>query len=222
MAEIATITAQPRDPAKNKGTGTRVARKLRAQGRIPAIVYGHKQEPLPITLSRDDAWLLIKKAAHLANIQIDGNIESVLIRDLQWDHLGKEILHLDFSRVSADERIDTVVKLTAHGHSPGQAAGGILELLMHELRINCRAGAIPDEVRVEISHLELNQGIHVKEIALPEGVTARDDGDKLVLHVTSRTTAAVATTPAEVAPAAAEPEVIGKKEKEDKEKDKEK
>ncbi len=221
MAEIATISVLPRDPQKNQGTGSRVARKLRAQGRVPAIVYGHKQDPLPISLSRDDAWLLLKKAGHLANLQIGDVNETVLIRDLQWDHLGKEILHFDFSRVSADERIDTVVKLATFGHAPGLAAGGILELLMHELRINCRAGAIPDEVRVDISHLALNQGIHVRELVLPDGVTARDDADKLVLHVTSRTTSAV-TPSAEGAATSAEPELIGKKEKEEKDKEKEK
>lgn len=220
MSESVTIEAIARDPAKNQGTGSRVARRLRAQGRVPAIVYGHKQTPQPVSITREAVTLLLKKASHLATLRIGGDAETVLVKDLQWDHLGKEVLHIDFSRVSADERIETTVKLHPVGHAPGQAAGGILEVLMHELRVTCRAGAIPDEVRVEIGGLELDQGIHVRDLTLPEGVQAADDKDKLVLHVTSRATQAVAPTTEAGGPS--EPEVIGKKEKEEKEKDKEK
>ncbi|MFO0958045.1 MAG: 50S ribosomal protein L25 [Isosphaeraceae bacterium] len=220
MAESVTIEAVPRDPAKNAGTGSRVSRRLRAQGRVPAIVYGHKQTPQPISVSREAVALLLKKASHLATLRIEGGSETVLVKDLQWDHLGKEILHVDFSRVSADERIETTVKLVATGQAPGQAAGGILEVLMHDLRVTCRAGAIPDEVRVDIGNLGVDEGIHVRDLSLPEGVESRDDKDKLVLHVTSRATQAIATTGEVAGPN--EPEVIGKKEKEEKEKDKEK
>src|SRR3954468_24295052 len=103
MADAVTIKVEARDPQKNKGTGSRVARRLRGQGRIPAIIYGHKQTPVPITLARDDVWQMIKNSSHLAELKIDGATEMVLVRDVQWDHLGKEVLHLDFSRVSADE-----------------------------------------------------------------------------------------------------------------------
>lgn len=218
MSESVTIDAVPRDPAKNKGTGSRVARRLRAEGRVPAIVYGHKQTPQPVSITREAVALLIKKASHLATLRIGDGTETVLIKDLQWDHLGKDVLHVDFSRVSADERIETTVKLHPVGHAAGQAAGGILEVLMHDLRVTCRAGAIPDEIRVDIANLGLDQGIHVRDLALPEGVEAGDDADKLVLHVTSRATQAVVTTGEPAGPN--EPEVIGKKEKEEKEKDK--
>lgn len=220
MAETVILEAQARDPKKNQGTGSRVARKLRAQGRIPGIVYGHKQTPQPVSVARDDVWMLLKKATHLATLKIGGATETVLVRELQWDHLGKEIIHLDFSRVSADESIDTVVRLTTHGQPAGVAAGGVLEILIHDLKITCRANAIPDEIKIEIGEVGLDEGIHVRDLQLPDGVTARTDADKLVLHVTSRT-AATAPTP-EVAAGPSEPEVIGKKEKEEKEKEKDK
>lgn len=218
MAESVTIEAQTRDPAKNKGTGTRASQKLRAEGRIPAIVYGHKQDPMPISVARDDVWLLLKKATHLANLKVNGNTESVLVRDLQWDHLGNEILHVDFARVNPDETIDTVVKLVTTGTAKGTTEGGILEFLHHELKVSCRAGAIPDEIRIPIADLGIDQGIHVRDLKLPEGVTAKADADLLLLHITSRTTAADTTEEG----SSNEPEVIGKKEKEEKEKDKEK
>src|SRR5262249_43106792 len=86
MADAVTLQVEARDPQKNKGTGTRVARRLRKQGRIPAIVYGHKREPVPISLTRDDVWDLIKRQTHLAQLKIGDATEMVLVREVQWDH----------------------------------------------------------------------------------------------------------------------------------------
>jgi large subunit ribosomal protein L25 len=215
MADAVTIQVEARDPAKNKGTGSRASRKLRASGRIPAIVYGHKQAPQPITITRDAVWEMIKKRTHLAQLQIDGASEIVLVRDIQWDHLGKEILHLDFARVSADESIETEVRLALHGTAPGVAEGGILEQPIHSIEVTCRANAIPDSIRVEIGDLHLGKAIHVRELALPEGVTANADGDLVVVHVVNRA-AAEEAEPAEGG--SAEPELIGRK-AEDKDKE---
>src|SRR4029079_9022633 len=119
MAEALKIRVEPRDPAKNKGTGTRVARRLRKEGKVPAGIYGHKQAVVPITLSRDDVWRMIKAASHLADLDLGSTTETVLIRDVQWDHMGKEILHLDFARVSAEEEIETEVNVELRGVAPG-------------------------------------------------------------------------------------------------------
>ena len=219
MAEAVTIEAEARDPEKNKGTGTRVARRLRAAGKIPGIVYGHKQAPTPVALTRDDVWRIIKHPGHLAQLKVAGASETVLIRDVQWDHLGQEIIHLDFARVSADETIETDVTLVPHGTPIGVSEGGRLELLAHSLAIKCLAIAIPDVIRMEVGELHLNQGVHVRDLKLPEGVTAAADPDLLLAHVTSRAPAAVEPVAGE--PSASEPEVIGRK-AEDKDKDKEK
>ena len=214
MAEAVTIQAEARDPQKNKGTGSRVARRLRKQGRIPAIIYGHKQAPAPISLTRDDVWAMIKKATHLAQLKVGDATEMVLVRDLQWDHLGKEILHVDFARVSADESIHTQVALEFHGTAPGIAEGGVLEQLVRSLEVTCRATAIPDHIRVELGELTLGHGIHVRDLKLPEGVTAAADGDLLLVHVVAPT---VEDEPEDGK--AGEPEVIGRK-AEDKDADK--
>lgn len=214
MADAVKIQVEARDPAKNKGTGSRVSRKLRAQGRIPAIIYGHKQAPVPVSIPRDTVWEMIKRSTHLAELSFNGTTETVLVRDVQWDHLGREIIHLDFARVSADESIETEVRLDVRGVAPGTAGGGTLEVLHHELKVVCRANAIPDAIRVDVSHLQLDQGVHVKDLTLPEGVTVHADPDLLLLHVVAR-----AATP-EPAPgegeAATQPEVI-KPERKDKE-----
>src|SRR5271156_5280260 len=183
MADVAKIRVETRDPAKNKGTGSRVSRRLRAKGRIPAVVYGHKKAVVPITLGRDDVWRMIKTPGHLADLDVAGSTETVLIRDVQWDHLGKEILHLDFSRVSAEEVIETEVPVELRGQAAGIANGGILEHLVHSLSINCRAGAIPDSIKIDVSQLQVDQGIHVRDLILPPDVTANADPDVLLVHV---------------------------------------
>lgn len=219
MAEAVTIAVEARDPAKNKGTGSRVSRKLRAQGKIPAIVYGHKKTAQPITIGRDDVWQMIKKSTHLAQLQIGGvGTEMVVVRDIQWDHLGKEIIHLDFARVSADESIATEVKLELHGTAPGISEGGVLDLLIHSLEVQCRANAIPDVIRVEVSDLHLDQAIHIRDLKLPEGVTTDADPDLTVAHVTAPRANVEPTAPGATS---VEPEVIGRK-AEDKDKKEEK
>jgi large subunit ribosomal protein L25 len=214
MADAVKIQAEARDPAKNKGTGSRVSRRLRKRGRIPAIIYGHKQTPVPISLTRESVWEMIKKSTHLAELNLGATTETVLVRDIQWDHLGKEILHLDFARVSIDETIDTDVRLEVRGLAPGVHEGGTLELLVHELRVTCHANTIPDSIKVDVSALKIGDAIHVKDLALPEGVTSHADPDTLLIHVVSRNPEAETATGAD---AVIQPEVIKpeRKEKED-------
>jgi large subunit ribosomal protein L25 len=215
MAQVLKIRVEPRDPAKNKGTGTRVSRRLRSKGQIPAVIYGHKLAVVPITLSRDDVWSMIKAASHLAELDLGEKTETVLIRDVQWDHLGKEILHLDFARVDVSELIETEVNIELKGTAPGVAEGGILEQLVHSLRVKCPAGSIPDSIKVDISHLNIDDGVHVRDLSLPEGLTVDTDADTLIVHVVVRGAAAEPTEAA--AEAVTQPEVI-KPERKEKEK----
>ena len=211
MADAVKIQVETRDPAKNKGTGSRAAQRLRKRGQIPAIIYGHKQAPVPIAVARETVWEMIKKSTHLAELSFGGATETVLVRDVQWDHLGKEIIHLDFARVSADESIETEVRIDVKGTAAGIAEGGVLEVLVHELRVTCRANAIPDAIRIDVSHLGLDQAIHVKDLTLPEGVVVDADADLLLIHVVSRAPEAAEPAPAE---GATQPEVIKPERKE--------
>jgi large subunit ribosomal protein L25 len=216
MAEALKIKVESRDPEKNKGTGTRVARRLRQQGRIPAVIYGHKQAVVPISLSKDDVWHMIKAASHLAELDLGGTTETVLVRDVQWDHLGKAILHLDFARVSAEELIETDVNLELKGQAAGIAEGGILEQLFHTIRVKCPAGAIPNVIKVDISHVKIDEGIHARDLTLPPGVTIEVDPELLLLHVVVRGAATEETEPG--AESLSQPEVI-KPERKEKEKE---
>ena len=216
MSDAVRIRVEPRDAQKNKGTGTRVARRLRKSGRIPAVIYGHKQAVVPVTLGHDDVLRMVKTPGHLAELDLGGATETVLIRDVQWDHLGKEILHLDFARVSAEEIIETEVPLEFRGHAAGIAAGGIVEHVVHSLPIKCRAGAIPDAIKVDVSDLQVDQGVHVRDLTLPPDVTVDADPDLLLVHVVTR---AAEPEPTEALDeTATQPEVI-KPERKEKEKE---
>lgn len=213
MADAVKIRVELRDSAKNKGTGTKFARKMRKQGRIPAIIYGHKQANIPISLARDSVWEMIKKKTHLAELEIEGSAsETVLVRDIQWDHLGKEIIHLDFARVSASDSIETEVPVELRGTAPGLAEGGILEQLIHDIVVICRADAIPNSIKVDISDLHLNKAIHIKELKLPEGLTVKGDPDSLVVHMTTKVAEVVAESAEGIQPEVIKPE---RKEKEE-------
>ena len=114
---------------------------------------------MPITLARDDVWEMIKKSTHLAELNLGGTTEMVLVRDVQWDHLGKEIIHLDFARVSADESIETEVRLDAPRHRRrASPRGACSSSWSTRSTVTCRANAIPDSIRVDVSHLHLNAG----------------------------------------------------------------
>jgi large subunit ribosomal protein L25 len=222
MSEVLTIAIELRDPQKNKGTGSRVARRLRASGRVPAIIYGHKQTPQPISLHRDDVLRMLKVGGHVAQLQHGDGTEMVLVRDVQWDYLGKEIIHLDFARVSAEEEVETEIALDFHGTPVGLSQGGNLEVILHAVEVVCRATSIPDSLRVDVSGLGVDQGLHVRDLKLPEGVRATSDPDLLLVHVVSRSPVADTTTPEGAS--SNEPEVIGRKadDKDDDDKDKKK
>ncbi len=218
MSDAVKIRVEPRDPEKNKGTGSRVARRMRRKGQIPGVIYGHKLAVVPIRLSRDDVLRMIKTPGRLADLDVNGTAETVLIRDVQWDHFGKEILHLDFTRVSAEEIIETEVSLEIRGVPAGIAAGGILEHLVHTLKITCKAGAIPESIKMDVSHLQVDEGVHVRDLVLPPDVVVRADSDLLLAHVIVRAVVEEEKPEAEAVEAVAQPEVI-KPERKEKEKE---
>jgi large subunit ribosomal protein L25 len=205
MAETVSLVATSRNES-----GSQATRKLRRKGLVPAVLYGHKEATVHLSLNLDEFTKALRHGARVVDLKTEGGKdEKALIRDLQWDHLGKSLLHVDFARVSLDERIHVTVRLELRGTAPGVNSGGVLDQPLHELEIECLAISIPETIRVNIGELQLGGIIHVKDLTLPEGVTAKEDPDAIVVHV---------TTPAEEAEpgsipeggGSAEPEVIGK------------
>jgi large subunit ribosomal protein L25 len=207
MAETLTLKTEPRT-----GQGSRDSARLRESGRVPAIVYGHKQDPASITVSHDELAAALRHHARTLELQVGGKSETVLIQEIQHDHLGTGLMHVDFRRVSKDERVRTTVEIELRGTAPGATGGGVLDQPLHKIHVECPATAIPESIRVKIDSLLLGQAIHVKELELPPGVKALDDPDLVVVQVKVQHVPVVEPT---VAPpgegAAAEPEVITKK-----------
>jgi large subunit ribosomal protein L25 len=211
MAESVVLTTK-----KREGRGSQIAKRLRKQGMVPAVLYGHKEATISISLVRDDLQKAIRHGARVVDLQGHGDLEKALIRDIQWDHLGHDILHVDFERVAADERITVPVPLEIRGTAAGAAGGGLLSQPLHNLLVECPAISVPPSIRVNISELQIGSVIKVRDLNLPEGVKAVTDPDAIVVQLTAPVVEAEAPVAA-AAPVAesGEPEVIGRQKAEE-------
>ncbi len=188
--------------------GSRANKRLRDAGFVPGVIYGHKEAVVPVTLPKRELAHHLSRGAHLFDLAIDGKSEKVLVKDVQYDHLGSDVIHVDFSRVSLDERVKVTVPLELKGTPKGEADGGVLTQVIAELEVECLVTDIPDVIRHNISEMALNDVLHIRDLKLPEGVKVLQDGEFIVATVKEVLEAA----PAEAAEAgSAEPEVIGRK-----------
>jgi large subunit ribosomal protein L25 len=205
MAETVVLATKPRTDY-----GSRAAKRLREkEKRVPAVIYGHKQATLAVSVPLEDVERAIRSGSHVVDIQADGGTEKALIQEVQWDYLGKDVLHVDFLRVSEDERVTVPVKIELRGIAPGTGGGGgVLDQPLHTLTVECPAIRIPDSIRVNIGALQLGGAIHVRDLTLPPDVKVLDDPDAIVVHVTSKAMEPEAAPP--VVATGAEPEVIGR------------
>ncbi len=194
---------------KREGRGTRTARKLRTEGHVPGVVYGHKEETVSVSVAADALMSAVRHGARVVDLRSDGGLQKAQIAELQWDHLGMELLHVDFRRVAADERIHVNVRIEIKGIAPGVTAGGALDQPIHSLNVECAADSVPESIRVNVNELQLGAAIHVRDLHLPPGVKALADPDAIVVHVTAPQAAPEA--PAVPGTEQAEPEVIGRK-----------
>jgi large subunit ribosomal protein L25 len=201
--------------SKRTGIGRSAVRKIKAQGAVPAVIYGGKQQPEPVQVSRRDISLVLSHASGeniLVELAIDGESGSrlALVQEVQHSPVGGDILHVDFHAVSMDELIEADVPLEPTGTPEGvKTFGGLLEQSLRSLEIECLPKDLPDVITVDVSHLNIGDSIHVKEIPLPEGVTTHISLELTVFSVVAPT---VEEEPvAAEGEAAAGPEVITEK-----------
>ena len=208
--EIPTIHADARTTL-----GSRPTAKLRTTGQLPAVIYGHKQDPVHVSLNRGEITGLLHHNAHVIEVEVDSKKEPCLIKDVQWDHLGSELIHVDLARVDLTERVTVEIELELVGEAVGlKESGTILEHHLNQIEVKCLASDIPEQVRMDISELNVGQSLTVSDLVLPEGVEATQAADTLIaaIHVV---TEAEETEEGEATPGAGEPEVIGKADKPD-------
>jgi large subunit ribosomal protein L25 len=198
-SQSATVTAEPRPEL-----GSRANKRLRDSGKLPGVIYGHKQAVVPITLPKKEVVKHLDKGAHLFSLSVNGAAENVLVKDVQYDHLGIEVIHVDFARVDLTERVEVTVPLELKGDPKGEADGGVLTQVVSELEIECVVTDIPDAIRHNISDMGLDSVLHLRDLTLPAGAKALQDPELILATV--RELAEEEATEAE----AAEPEVIGK------------
>ena len=199
--------------------GKGVARKLRSEGRIPAVVYGHGREPQPLSInSRELDRLLdhIAAEATVIDLDIDGKPARTLIREIQRHPFKRQILHVDFQELVAGEKISVRLPIILVGVPDGvRLDGGILDQTMRELEVEVDPSNIPNHVDIDVTKLTIGSSIHVRDITLPEGVEVLDDGDASVCVVSAPRAAVEAVVAEETEAVAAEPEVIRAKKPEE-------
>ena len=201
MIEALSLQAEPR-----KRIGSKAAAAVRRAGRTPAIVYGHKQEPVAISLDTHDLVEGLHHGHRLLDVSLDGNAEKMIIKDLQYDHLGRTILHADLMRVDVTERIEVEVPLELKGVPKGTQEGGVLEAHLDHLDVECLAIDIPELVIVSVKDLDVGQSIYARDVKLPDGVKLMTLPDTIV--TTCRVLAEVKTTEQIEAETPVAPEVI--------------
>lgn len=200
---------------KRSSRGSAPARKLRQQGRVPGVLYGHGEENVSLTVDWKELDAVLKHSGHV--VQLTGAIsESALIKDLQWDHVNQSCLHVDFARVSADELVEVGLEIVLKGTAKGASEGGVVNHIVHEVAIKCPANRIPERLELNLTSLDLNGSLRAKDLVLPDGAS---------LAVSPEMTLATCNLPVVIAEpvvagpgvvSTAEPSVIekGKKDKE--------
>jgi large subunit ribosomal protein L25 len=210
----ASLSAKPRT---DKGKGA--ARKLRASGEVPGVIYGHGREPQPLTVNQREFDRLAERVritSTVIELALDGKTARTLIRELQRDPMKRTVLHIDFQELVAGEKIVVSVPLYFVGTAEGvKADGGILEEVMHSVEVRVDPSNIPDHIDVDVTPLTIGHSLHISDLKLPPGVEVTDDPEQTVVVVSApraeEEPAPVAAEGVLAAPeAAAEPELIRK------------
>jgi large subunit ribosomal protein L25 len=209
MAENARLKATPRTE-----TGKGAMRRLRREGRIPAVVYGRGEETRSLSLDAHEFEMLVKNHA-LDTTLVELSVEGVgrkggtvrtLIAEIQSHPYRPQVLHVDFQQIHAGERVSIQVPVRLNGTPAGVRAGGVLQHVLHDVEVECSVEAIPEAFELDVSALEIGDGRHVSDLVVPEGVEVLIDETRTVCTVAPPT---VIEAPEEVEEEAAEPEVVG-------------
>ncbi len=203
MAKMLVLKAEIREH-----TGRRVVRKMRREGKMPAVVYGHKEEPVAVTLDAHDFVEGLHHGHRLMDVQIGKQKQTILVKELQYDHLGKNVIHADLMRVDVTESIKVNVPVSLKGTAAGVHEGGIVESHVGHLEVECMVTDIPEAIPVFIKDMHVGDSVHAGDIELPSGVKLLSSPEMLV--VTCHTVAVAKTLEEVEEEAPAAPEVIGK------------
>ncbi len=206
--EVPVLEVKPRDRM-----GSRYSKRLRATGRLPAIIYGHGTKPTAICVEAKGVLSALKRGLHVFELCLEGGAkETCLVKDLQFGWLGDDVVHIDFTRVNLDEEVTVSVGL--HFIGVPEAAKKIGSVLTHdiaELQVRCKVRDIPESIRIDLTHMA-GDLMQVSELKLPPGVTAMSTPHAALARVV--VVLEEAAGEAATATATAEPEVLTAKKEE--------
>ena len=190
-----------------KSRGKRNNERLRRSGRLPAILYGHGEEAVSLTLAADQVQASLRHGAKVVDLDGDATGKA-LLQDVQWDVFCQQVLHVDLLRVRAGEKVKIDVPVELRGEAIGVRDGGVIEQFIHSIEIEVALDVIPDKLHLNIKNLGVDGHLTAKDIFdLPPGATILSDEDAMIVHcVLPASEEEIEAAEA----AAAEPEVIGK------------
>lgn len=213
------------EATKRDTRGKNEARRVRAAGQIPAVVYGDKADAAAITVDPKSLLRIMHSDAGLNTLialKLDGEGDTrVLVRDFQVDPITQAPLHVDFYRIAMDKKITVTVPVQLKGEPKGvKTQGGILDFVQRDIQVECLPSDIPEHIEIDITDLLMNQGVRVRDLPVDPKWTAVSEPDMMIVHVVAPRVDASSEEAAAAAPAAggAEPEVIKKGKKEEEEK----
>jgi large subunit ribosomal protein L25 len=178
------LTASPREK-----TGKEYAKKLRNQGKIPAILYGHRFQPLPICIEEKSFRTLLRKEKGLhglLQLEVEGvedGKHTVVVKEVQKDPIKDIILHVDFQKIRLDEEITAEVPLRFVGEPVGVKAGGILQHFLYEISVQCLPVDLPEEITVDVSHLDVRDNLRVEDLPEVKGIKYLNKPEEVVAAV---------------------------------------
>ncbi|OHB57292.1 MAG: hypothetical protein A2173_03030 [Planctomycetes bacterium RBG_13_44_8b] len=186
-----------------KELGSRRSAKMRLAGKIPVIVYGHGQEPETLSFDEHDFSEGLHHGHRLFDVKFGGKTEKLLVKDVQYDHLGKKIIHADLVRVDLSEKVKVETPLIFKGTPAGSHEGGLLEEHLDRIEIECVVTDIPEAIDVSVKSLNVGDSLYARDIKLPDGVKLITDPETLL--ISCRLPVVVAPAAEETVEAAAEP-----------------
>lgn len=207
----------PLKASLREGVGKQKAKKLRATKRIPAIVYGHGIKTTSVEVSQDDFLKVIHTKAGenvIIQLNVDGPKKfekTVVIKEIQHNPTTDAIQHVDFNAISLTEKIKVKVPLHIKGEAPGIKEGGVLDVVHHEIEVECLPTNIPERMDADIAALKIGDTIHLRDLQFPSGVTPQFPPDEVIVALHAPMKEEVA---APIEEAATEPELITKKKEE--------
>jgi len=193
---------------KRETKGTRACRLLRREGKVPAVLYGRKKDAVPFQVLAEELAEALRQHTRMFELQLDEIKDTVLLKDVQYDSFGDNIVHVDFVRIAMDEAVTLEVPILLKGQPKVEHA--VLEQTLAKVRIECLPKDIPDTLILQVADIQLDETRTVKDITLPAGVKVLTDPEVIVAAMKAIKEEVAAAPGAAPEPSAVEPELIRK------------